>query len=115
MKTLLTITILLLAAFAHAQQPKPDVKPVTPNAEATDYKLKPEAAKAMTSLFQEMQTETDRHNAEVKRISDLETAIMKGADIPAAEWPKRMFAKPDPDGSLPFVLKPKVEAAKVQP
>jgi hypothetical protein len=89
------------ALYAHAQQPKPE----------TVYKLNPEASKAMAALFQDMQTEADRHAVEVKRISDLEAAIMKGAGIPQSEWDKRQF-KVEADGTLSFVPKP-AETAKV--
>jgi hypothetical protein len=103
-KLLLVLWVLCLPFIfieSHAQQPKPE----------TIYKLNPEASKAMAALFQDMQTEADRHAVEVKRISDLEAAIMKGAGIPQSEWDKRQF-KVEADGTLSFVPKP-AETAKV--
>lgn len=101
MKRRRTTWILLIAAIvvafviAQAQQPKPE--PVI-------YKLNPEASKAMTALFQEMATENARHEAEVKRINDLEAAMMKGAGIPRSEWDRPIQS--DNNGILVFLPKP---------
>lgn len=69
MKTLLLIIVLTIAVVAQ-----------TPTSTPVVYRLNPEASKAFLEVEGAMQAENRRHDAEMKRLAQLQLALLLGGE-----------------------------------